>query len=66
MALFLGIDIGTSGVKTVAVERDQVVAEAGAPLTVMRPRPLWSEQAPKNGGERQRRPSTRFAAGIQR
>jgi xylulokinase len=48
MALFLGIDIGTSGVKSVLVnDRDRVVAEAGAPLTVLRPRPLWSEQVPE-------------------
>jgi xylulokinase len=49
MALFLGIDIGTSGVKAVLVdERDKVAAEAGAPLAVSRPRPLWSEQAPED------------------
>ena len=48
MALFLGIDIGTSGVKAVLIdERDQVAAEASAPLVVSRPQPLWSEQAPR-------------------
>jgi xylulokinase len=32
-------------VKTILVdERDEVSAEASAPLTVLRPRPLWSEQ----------------------
>ena len=49
MAFFLGIDIGTSGIKAVLVdERDQVAAEASAPLLVSRPQPLWSEQAPED------------------
>ncbi len=49
MAVFLGIDLGTSAVKAVLVdERDRVAAEASAPLAVMRPRPLWSEQAPED------------------
>ena len=49
MALFLGIDIGTSGVKSVLVdERDWIAAEVGAPLAVSLPRPLWSEQAPED------------------
>lgn len=44
---FLGIDLGTSGVKTLLVDDDQrVLAEATAPLDVSRPRPLWSEQDP--------------------
>jgi xylulokinase len=45
--MYLGVDIGTSGVKVVLVDAgDQVVAQATAPLTVSRPRPLWSEQDP--------------------
>ena len=49
MGLFLGIDLGTSAVKAVLVdERDRVAAEASAPLIILRPRPLWSEQAPEN------------------
>jgi xylulokinase len=48
VAHFLGIDIGTSGVKSVLVnERDRLAAEAGAPLAASRPRPLWSEQDPE-------------------
>ncbi|MDG2304938.1 MAG: xylulokinase [Candidatus Binatia bacterium] len=44
---FLGIDLGTSGVKTLLVDDDQnVLAEATAPLDVSRPQPLWSEQDP--------------------
>ncbi|MGE7472336.1 xylulokinase [Bosea sp. NPDC003192] len=47
MTLTLGIDLGTSGVKSVLVdERDAVIAEASAPLTVSRPQPLWCEQDP--------------------
>lgn len=47
--MFLGIDIGTSGVKAVLVDRDdRVVAQASAPLTVSRPHPLWSEQNPED------------------
>ncbi|GAA0734685.1 xylulokinase [Sphingomonas japonica] len=45
--MFLGIDIGTSGVKAVALdERGGVVAQGTAALTVQRPHPLWSEQDP--------------------
>jgi xylulokinase len=46
--LFLGIDIGTSGVKAVLIdEKDCTLAEANAPLDVQRPQPLWSEQDPE-------------------
>lgn len=46
--MFLGIDIGTSGVKVVLQDGDdRVVAEASAPLEVQRPQPLWSEQDPE-------------------
>ena len=44
---FLGIDVGTSAVKAVLVDVEQVLlAEAEAPLAISRPRPLWSEQEP--------------------
>jgi xylulokinase len=47
--MYLGIDVGTSGVKAVLVdEADAIVAEAVAPLGVSRPRPLWSEQDPRD------------------
>ena len=47
--MFLGIDLGTSGVKAVlAGERQDVVATGSAPLEVSRPRPLWSEQDPED------------------
>ncbi|MCR9078317.1 MAG: xylulokinase [Hyphomonadaceae bacterium] len=45
--MYLGIDIGTSGVKAIVMEETgDVVAQATAPLTVSRPHPLWSEQDP--------------------
>jgi len=47
--MFLGLDIGTSGVKAVLVdERQRLVDQAGASLEVSRPRPLWSEQDPEH------------------
>ena len=45
--MYLGIDLGTSGVKALLMDDGaNVVASATAPLTVSRPRPGWSEQAP--------------------
>jgi xylulokinase len=47
--MFLGIDIGTSGVKAVVVDDAGVVAGQGtAPLSVSRRKPLWSEQDPES------------------
>lgn len=45
--MFLGIDVGTSGVKAVITADDGSVAtQATAPLNVSRPHALWSEQDP--------------------
>jgi xylulokinase len=45
--MYLGIDLGTSGVKLLLMDGAQdVVAEASAPLSVERPHPGWSEQEP--------------------
>ena len=45
--MFLGIDIGTSAVKTVLInDRGISVATASAPLSVSRPEATWSEQDP--------------------
>lgn len=45
--MFLGIDIGTSGVKAVVLDEAGSVAGQGtAALTVQRPQALWSEQDP--------------------
>ncbi len=48
MALLLGIDIGTSGTKTLLCDgKGQVLATASAPHSVQSPRPGWSEQSPQ-------------------
>lgn len=45
--MYLGIDIGTSAVKTVIMsEHGEIVAESSASLSVSRPHPLMSEQHP--------------------
>ena len=45
--MYLGIDLGTSGVKVVAVDRGgEVVAQHTAALTLSTPQPRWSEQDP--------------------
>jgi xylulokinase len=45
--MYLGIDIGTSGVKAVLIDAaGAVVDQASAALDVSRPHPLWSEQDP--------------------
>lgn len=47
--MYLGIDIGTSGIKAVLVDGDgTVVDQSHADLTVQRPHPLWSEQNPSD------------------
>ena len=44
---YLGLDLGTSGVKALLIDRKQnALAEGHAPLTVERPHPMWSEQDP--------------------
>lgn len=45
--MYLGIDLGTSGVKALLMnDAQQVVASATGALTVQQPKPLWSEQNP--------------------
>jgi xylulokinase len=49
MSVFLGIDIGTSGTKTLAInEQGAILAEANASYPAYHPRPLWSEQDPQD------------------
>jgi xylulokinase len=46
-SLFLGLDIGTSGVKAILVSAEgDVVASATTPLTLSTPQPGWAEQNP--------------------
>lgn len=45
--MFLGFDIGTSGVKALLLDFDGIIiASTSASLNVARPHPGWSEQAP--------------------
>lgn len=48
MNIYLGIDIGTSGTKTIAMAEDgSILAEASASYPASHPKPLWSEQDPE-------------------
>lgn len=45
--MFVGLDLGTSGLKGVVIDDAQtIIAEATAPLSVTRPHDGWSEQDP--------------------
>ena len=47
--MYLGIDIGTSGVKVVVIgDGGELLATARSPLTVSTPAPNWSEQDPED------------------
>src|SRR5262245_32591151 len=49
MSTFLGIDIGTSGTKTIAInDRGKILADATAEYPLYHPKPLWSEQDPED------------------
>ena len=49
MSSFLGIDIGTSGTKTLAInEKGKILAEATSLYPSYHPKPLWSEQDPED------------------
>lgn len=46
--MYIGIDLGTSGVKAILLnEQGDVIASQTEKLTVSRPHPLWSEQDPE-------------------
>lgn len=47
--MYIGIDLGTSGVKAILLgEQGEVLATRTETLTVSRPHPLWSEQDPEH------------------
>ena len=47
--MYIGIDLGTSGVKVVLLDENQhIVAITQKPLPISRPQPLWSEQNPQD------------------
>jgi xylulokinase len=47
--MYIGIDLGTSGVKAIVISQDgALIASQTIPLHVSRPYPLWSEQDPES------------------
>ena len=47
MATLIGVDVGTSGTRALAVTTDgELVAEATRPHDLLTPRPGWTEQDP--------------------
>ncbi|KAK3608901.1 hypothetical protein CHS0354_006942 [Potamilus streckersoni] len=47
--MYLGIDLGTSSVKTLLTDEEQrIIGSASCPLTVQRPHEGWSEQNPQD------------------
>jgi xylulokinase len=49
MSAFLGIDVGTSGTKTLAIEpQGKILASALETYPLYHPKPLWSEQDPED------------------
>lgn len=60
--MYLGLDLGTSEVKGLVIdENGDTVAVHSAPLTIQRPQPHWSEQAPSEWWE-----ATNYLVGILR
>jgi len=48
MALYIGVDIGTSGTKSLIMnEQGEILAEATSEYPVLMPKPLWTEQDPE-------------------
>jgi xylulokinase len=49
MSIYLGIDVGTSGTKTLAINgRGNILGQAMATYPCYHPKPLWSEQDPED------------------
>jgi xylulokinase len=67
MSVFVGLDIGTSGAKALAVhERGEVIAQASTEYGVQSPRPGWSEQDPAIWWGAARETLGQIAAGVRR
>ena len=65
--MYLGLDIGTSGVKAVITASDgRVVSQCSAALSVSRPHDLWSEQAPDDWVDATSRAVLGLDAGLRR
>ena len=49
MGIYLGVDIGTSGTKTLAIQPDgTILGQAASAYPLHHPKPLWSEQDPED------------------
>ena len=49
MALYIGVDIGTSGTKSLIMnEQGEILAESSTEYPVHMPKPLWTEQDPED------------------
>ena len=49
MAYLIGVDVGTTGAKTILVDEDgTLVASASEEYPLSTPRPKWSEQDPED------------------
>ena len=49
MSHYIGIDIGTSGTKSLLIDaQGNILAEASASYDVITPRPMWTEQEPED------------------
>jgi len=65
MSVFLGIDIGTSGTKTLAInEKGKILADAMETYPCYVPKPLWSEQDPEDWWQATIRSVRRVMAGA--
>lgn len=65
MATLIGVDVGTTGVRAVAVgERGELLASETASYPLSMPRPLWSEQDPERWWEGTREVLRRVAARV--
>ena len=65
LASLLGVDIGTSGVRCVAIDEEgKVLAAADEPCLLQSPRPGWSEQEPEDWWQATRNVISRTADEI--
>lgn len=66
MTILLGLDVGTSGVRAIAVDAGdgRIVAQATATYPVLTPRPGWTEQDPAAWGAASRRVLAAVAAEV--
>ncbi len=62
--IFLGLDIGTSGARAIAIEDGAIVAEATATYPLSTPHPGWAEQDPEHWWAATREVLARVANGL--